>query len=227
MGWPRKLPSILEVFSDSLPVVSPGEANEKRLNAMSDEEIFDLLDRATAYATQLVRSRNWRGSRGGVLPVGKSVQDLVQAAFENILQGAKWDEGKELAMVLKGIIRGMVKNLVESWENRNFYNPDDKAGQEGEDDWVSAMDGFASSEVLADQKAICRDDDDRLLEVIEALKEGSEERRIVESIVFSGARKRAEVLADTGLSEGEYEAAKKRLQRFLGDFRQERATAHQ
>jgi hypothetical protein len=207
--------------------VSSKEANERRLNAMSDQEILDLLDRAAAYSNQLVRSRSWRGSRGGVLPDGKSVQDLVQAAFENILLGAKWDEGKDLAMVLKGIVRGMVKNLVGSWENRNFSNPVDQAGQQGEDVWDKAVGGFSSSEEPADQNAACKEDDDRLIEVIEALEEGSEERRIVESFVFSGACKRAEVLAETGLSEREYEAAKKRLQRLLGNYRQERATAHQ
>jgi DNA-directed RNA polymerase specialized sigma24 family protein len=207
--------------------VSSKEANERRLAAMTDADLHDLLDRATAFADRLVRSKNWRGLQGGVLPAGKSVQDLVQAAFEKILEGAKWDEDKDLAMVLGGIIRGTVKNLVESWENRNFSNPDDHEGPEEEDGWVSAVDRFASSEETADRKISRKEDEDLLLNVIETLKEGSEERRIVEAIVFSGVGKRAEVLAETGLSAKEYEAAKKRLQRFLENYRRESATAHQ
>jgi hypothetical protein len=207
--------------------VSSKEANERRLEPMTDADLHDLLDRATAYADRLIRSKNWRGSRGGVLPAGKSVQDLVQAAFEKILEGATWDEDKDLAMVLCGIIRGAVGNLANSWENRNFSNPDDQAEPEDEDGWVSAVDRFASSEETADRKASRKEDEDLLLSIIESLKEGSEERRIVESIVFAGAGKRAEVLSDTGLSEKEYEAAKKRLQRFLVNYRRETATAHQ
>jgi hypothetical protein len=193
---------------------------------MSDEDILDLLDRATAFADRLVRSRSWRGSRGGVLPAGKTAHDLAQAAFEKILEGAKWDDDKDFAMILGGIVRGMVQKLVESWENRNFSNPDDQAEADEEAGWVSAVDRFASSENAAEQKIVRKEDDDRIVEIIESLKEGSEERRIVEAIFF-GAGKRADVLTETGLSEKVYEAAKKRLQRLLENYRRETAAAHQ
>lgn len=207
--------------------MSSKEANERRLEPMTEADLHDLLDRATAYTDRLIQSKNWRGSKGGVFPAGKSAQDLVQAAFEKILEGAKWDEDKDLSMVLCGIIRGAVGNLATSWENRNFSNPDDLAESEDKDGWVSAVDRFASSEESADRKASRKEDEDLLLSIIEDLKEGSEERRIVESVVFAGAGKRAEVLSDTGLSEKEYEAAKKRLQRFLVNYRRETAAAHQ
>ncbi len=207
--------------------MSQKEANERRISAMTDAEILDLLDRATAYASRLIKGNSWRGARGGVLPDGNSAQDLVQAAFEKILNGAKWDEEKNLGMVLCGIIRGNVGNLVESWENRRFSNPEDKTALQQDDDGDSAIDRFASADSPADRKASEKEDEDLLLEVIESLTEDSEERKIVEAIVFSGARKRAEVLADTGMNEREYEAAKKRLRRFLENYRQERATAHQ
>lgn len=226
MGWQRKLPSILKKVWLSSNLVSSRETNERRLNEMSDEDILDLLDRATAFADRLVRSRSWRGSQGGVLPAGKTAHDLAQGAFEKILEGAKWDEEKDLAMVLGGIVRGMVQKLVKSWENRNFSNPDDQTVADEEADWVSAVDQFTSSEETADQKIVRKEDDDRILNLIESLKEGSEERRIVEAI-FSGAPKRADVLTETGLSEKDYEAAKKRLQRLLNNYRQETATANQ
>lgn len=194
---------------------------------MTDEEILDLLDRATAYASNLIRGRSWRGAYGGVLPDGYSAKDLVQTAFGKILNGAKWDEEKGLGMVLYGIIRGTVKNLVDSPENQRFSNPEDDPQSQEDDDAGSAMDRFASSESAADRKASEREDEDLLLDLIESLKEGSEERKIVEAIVFSGARKRAEVLEDTGMNEREYEAAKKRLRRFLENYRQERAASHQ
>ena len=194
---------------------------------MTDAEILDLLDRATAYASRLIKGNSWRGAHGGVLPDGNSAQDLVQAAFEKILNGAKWDEEKDLGMVLCGIIRGNAGNLVGSWENRRFSNPEDKTAMREDDDGDSAIDRFASVDTPADRKASEKEDEDLLLEVIESLTEDSEGRKIVEAIVFSGARKRAEVLADTGMNEKEYEAAKKRLRRFLENYRQERAAAHQ
>ena len=194
---------------------------------MTDAEILDLLDRATAYASRLIKGNSWRGARGGVLPDGNSAQDLVQAAFDKILSGAKWDEEKDLGMVLCGIIRGNVGNLVESWENRRFFNPEDNTALQEDDDGDPQIDRFPSADLPADRKASEKEDEDLLLEVIQSLREGSEERNIVEAIVFSGARKRAEVLADTGMNEKEYEAAKKRLRRFLENYRQERATAHQ
>ena len=207
--------------------MSQKEANERRISAMTDAEIIDLLERATAYASRLIKGNRWRRAHGGVLPRGNSAQDLVQSAFEKILNGAKWDEEKDLAMVLCGIIRGTVKNLVESWENRRFSNPEDETESQEEDEAGSAIDRFASSDSTADRKVSEKEDEDLLLEIIESLREDSEERKIVEAIVFSGARKRAEVLDDTGMNEMEYEAAKKRLRRFLENYRQERAAAHQ
>jgi len=194
---------------------------------LSDAEILDLFDRATAYASRLIKGRSWRGSYGGVLPKGNSAQDLVQTAFENILNGAKWDEEKDLRMVLFGIIRGAVENLVNLWENRKFSNPDDETCSKEDDEAASAIDRLASAEPTSDRKAIEKEDEDLLLEIIGSLKEGSQERKIVEAIVFSGARKRAEVLHDTGMNETEYEAAKKRLRRFLENYRQQRAAVHQ
>lgn len=194
---------------------------------MTNAEVFDLLDRATAYASRLIKGNSWRGAHGGVLPDGNSAQDLVQRAFEKILNGAKWDEEKDFGMVLCGIIRGTVKNLVNSWENQKFSNPEDGTQSQEDDEFDATINQFASSESTAGRKASEREDEDLLLEIIESLKEGSEERKIVEAIVFSGARKRAEVLEDTGMNAKEYEAAKKRLRRFLENYRQERATAHQ
>lgn len=207
--------------------MSQKEANERRISAITDAEILDLLDRATAYANRLIKGNSWRRTYGGVLPGGNSAQDLVQAAFEKILNGAKWDEDKDLAMVLCGIIRGRVQNLAKSWENRKFSNPEDETESEEDDAAGSAIDQFASADSAADRKVSEKEDEDLLLEIIESLDEGSQERKIVEAIVFSGARKRAEVLEDTGMSEKEYEAAKKRLRRFLENYRQERAVAHQ
>lgn len=194
---------------------------------MTDAEILDLLDRATAYASRLINGNSWRGSRGGVLPDGNSAQDLVQTAFEKILNGAKWDEAKDFGMVLCGIIRGAVKNLVNSWENKRFFNPEDSTQSQDEEEAGAAIDQFASAGLESDRKISESADEDLLLEIIESMKEGSEERRIVEAIVFSGAAKREDVLKDTGLKEKEYEAAKKRLRRILEDYRQKRVAAHQ
>ena len=204
--------------------MSSKEANERRIAAITEADLLDLMERAAAYASRLVAQKSWRGAKPGVLPEGRSVQDLVQSAFEKVLEGAKWDDGKDLAMILEGIIRGMVGNLAKSWENRRFSNPDDATSPEGEDAWVSAVDRFPSTGGGPAEIVARREDDDLILETIESLEAGSPERRIVEAI-FSGAAKREEVLAETGMGDKEYEAAKKRLRRCLEHYRQECASA--
>ncbi|MFM2199241.1 MAG: hypothetical protein RLZZ505_2673 [Verrucomicrobiota bacterium] len=200
-------------------------ANERRLAAMTEAEIHDLMDRSVAYATQLISSRNWRNAGRGVLPEGCSASDLVQAAFQNILEGGKWDEDKPLWLVLKGYIRGTVKNLVESWENRVFSNADDRLHEEGECDWVSAVEQFENDEAPPESRLIREEDDELILGIIDSMEPGSPDRLIVEAI-FNGASKRAEVIAQAGLNDKEFEAAKKRLQRFLENYRQELRSVH-
>ena len=193
---------------------------------MTEAEIHDLVESSTAYAVRMIASKSWRGGKGGILPGGRSLQDLVQAAFENILGGGKWDADKPLWMVLQGFIRGCVSNLAVSWENRSFSNPDASPSPDGEEAWVSAIEQFPSSEEGADSRIVRKEDDDLILEIIESLEAGSTDRCIVEALFF-GASKRVEVLAKTGMTDKDYEAAKKRLQRFLKEYRQERATVHQ
>lgn len=205
--------------------VSFKEANQRRLAKMTEAELRDVLDRSAAFAARLVRARTWRSREGGVLPEGRSIQDVVQLAFEKILEGAKWDEDKALWLVLEGLIRGWVGNWVKSWENRRFSNADDTASPEGDDAWVSAVDQFEASAPTAAQELLRKEDDDLILEIISSMEEGSPERRVIEAI-FSGASKRAEIMADAGLDAGSYEAVKKRLQRFLENYRQDRASAH-
>lgn len=192
---------------------------------MSDAEILDLLDRATAYAIRMISCKSWRFGHGGFLPGGRSVEDLVQAAFENILNGGKWDENKPLWLVIQGFIRGTVGNLARSWENRKFSSIDEES-LTGDECWRDAINSCAvdDSEPI---KAINRpDDDDLFLKIVEYFEDGSPERQIAE-FFLSSEGKRAEVLAATGLKAKEYEAAKKRLRRFLGKYRQEPAAAHQ
>lgn len=205
--------------------MSHKEANEKRISAMTDAEIHDVIDRATAYAIRLISSKSWRFGRGGLLPGGRSVGDLVQAAFENFLSGGKWDENKPLWLVMQGFIRGCVGNLAKSWDNRAFSSIDEKSS-EGEEIWHSAIDPISVVSFDTHEATDRPDDDDLILKIVESFQEGSPERQIAE-FFLNREGKRAEVLADTGLKAEEYEAAKKRLRRFLEKYRQEPAAAHQ
>lgn len=204
--------------------MSSREANERRLAAMTDAELHDVMDRTTAYAVSMISSKTWRFGKGGLLPGGHSVQDLVQAAFENFLTDGKWDDNKPLWLVMQGYIRGYVGNLARSWENRNFSSIDKKS-EDGEEAWHSAIEQIATDDSDPVERSKRSEDDDLILEIVDGLKDGSPEKRIAESFL-NGASKRAEVLAETGLKAEEYEAAKKRLRRFLEDYRQKRGAAH-
>jgi hypothetical protein len=99
--------------------VSSKAANERRIAAMTEAEIRDVMDRTTVYAEKMISSKSWRSRKGGVLPGGRSAQDLVQAAFENILKGGAWGRSKPLWLVMQGNIRGRVGGLADSLENRH------------------------------------------------------------------------------------------------------------
>ena len=204
--------------------MSSKEANERRLAAMTDAELHDLMDQTTAYAVRMISSKGWRFGHGGLLPGGRSVEDLVQAALENILNGGKWDDHKPLWLVMQGFIRGCVGNLAKSWENRKFSSIDEES-VDGEEGWRSAIEQIAADDPDPVERTHRLEDDDVILEIVDGFKEGSPERWIAEAFL-NGASKRAEVLAETGLKAEEYEAAKKRLRRFLEQYRQERAAAH-
>ena len=200
-------------------------ANERRLAAMTEAEFHDLMDRSVAYATQLISSRNWRNAERGVLPEGRSASDLVQAAFQNILEGGKWDEDKPLWLVMRGYIQGTVGNLVKSWENRVFSNADDGLPEEVESDWVSAVEQYENDDAPPESRLVREEDDELILGIIDSMDPGSPDRRIVEAI-FNGASRRAEVIAEAGLNDKEFEATKKRLRRFLENYRQELRSVH-
>jgi hypothetical protein len=203
--------------------VSSKEANERRIAAMTDSELHDLMGRTKAYAGRMISSNSWRFSKGGLLPGGRSAHDLVQAAFENILNGGEWDDDKPLWLVMQGFIRGCVGNLAKSWENRKFSSIDEESA-DGENDWLSAVEKIAADAPDPVERTKRSEDYDVILQIVDSLAEGSPEKRIAESYL-SGASKRAEVLTETGLKAEEYEAAKKRLRRFLEDYRKKRAAA--
>lgn len=191
---------------------------------MTEAEFHDLLDRTTAFAARLISAQRWRFGKGGFLPEGFSAADLAQAAFENILKGGKWDESKPLWLVLEGYVRGSVGNLAKSLENRLISGIDDKLPK-GEETWRSAVEQMESADPGPVEIIQRAEDDELILGVVDGLEEGSPERKIVEAIL-NGASKRADVLAETGLKAAEYEAAKKRLQRFLENYRQQKAAGH-
>lgn len=155
------------------------------------------------------------------MPGGRSAHDLVQAAFENILNGGEWDDAKPLWLVMQGFIRGSVGNLATSWENRKISSIDEKSA-DGDDDYLSAVEKIAADDPDPVEISKRSEAADVIREIVNSLAEDSPERWIVESLC-GGASKRAEVLAETGLKAEEYEAAKKRLQRILKDYRQKRS----
>jgi len=189
------------------------EANQARLAEMADEEVLDALKRASAFASRLIRSRTWRGSEGGVLPGGRMVEDLVQESFENVLKGSKWDESKPLWLILEGLVRGKVGNLVRSWGNRNFTNPDrmDTRGDQS----VSYFDELESRELSPDELVARQEEDETfILKLSEALSDRPEERLIADA-VMEGLEKRSEIAERTGLAVEQVTQARKRLKRFL------------
>lgn len=181
-----------------------------------------LLDRLTAHASKRIRSLCWRGvGSDGVLPGGETPTSIVQTAFQNLLKGAKWDEGKDAAMVLMGIVDSRISNLVRSWENRNFCNP--KESEEGDRSVFDLVpdEGLNPLELL-----VRAEDDEMALEILDALGDRTPEQRIA-SAIFGGARKRSEIAEEAQVSLSEYEASKKRLRTALKKFRQNRASGQQ
>lgn len=197
-------------------------ANEARLAKLSEDKLLELLSRATAFATRCIKENCWRSAgSGGVLPEGSGPEDIVQRAFERLLDGAKWDEDKTLEMVLMGLVKGHVANLVRLLENKRTINPGDI--KDNEDEAEQSKEKWTPKENLNPAHLMERaEDDEAALEILESFERDSQEYRIVEAIL-GGTTKRAEILQETGISASEYEAAKKRLRTFLQKFWQIRA----
>lgn len=189
------------------------DANQSRLDEMPEEEVIDAMERATAFALRLIRSRVWRGLRDGVLPRGRLAEDIVQESFENVLKGSEWAESKPLWLILEGLVRGKVGNLVNSWENRNFTNPEqiDTRQEQG----VSFFDELEAHELSPDEIAARSEEQENFtLDLSEALSDRHEEQLIVDAFM-AGIEKRREVADHTGLTVDQVTNAQKRLKRFL------------
>jgi hypothetical protein len=99
----------------------------------------------------------------------------------------------------------------------------DEKSSDGEDG-RSVADQIAVDDPDPVERTKRSEDYEVILQIVDSLAEGSPEKRIAESYL-SGASKRDEVCSETGLNVKEYEAAKKRLRRFLEDYRKKRAAA--
>lgn len=192
---------------------------------MSDAELLSLFRRLRTQAERLIASLFWRGGGPkGQLPNGDTAETFVQTAFERILSGAKWDEGKPLAMVMFGIIRSHVTNKVNSWENRNFA-PEPRLRTEDGSDGGSAFEVLPDTDCLSPLEFLQRsEDDDKVLELLEDFSSEQAEYKVI-SALCDGGGKRAEILEQSGLSAKEYEATKKRLRYYLEKKWQKEASA--
>lgn len=189
------------------------EANQKRLAEMPEEEVMEAMRNAAAFASRLIASRTWRGSDEGVLPNGATVKDIVYESFENVVDGSKWDEDKPFWLILKGLVRGKIGNLVRSWENRNFSNSDQVDTRREQK--VSFFDELTPHDPSPARLLEQREEDENfMLGLSEALVDRPEELLIVDAII-GGATKRQEIAEITGLSLEEFDQARKRLKRFL------------
>ena len=194
---------------------------------MTDEELRSLFKRLRSQAEKMIASSSWRGvGRSGQLPNGDTAESLVQTAFEKILLGAKWGEGKPLAMVMFGIIRSQVTNRVRSWENRNFASEPRLKAEDGSD-------GGSGFELLADFGGLSplkflerSEDDEKVFEMLDDFSPEQPEHKVI-SALFDVGGKRAEIIEHSGLTAAEYEATKKRLRTYLKKkWQKEPSTQH-
>jgi len=205
--------------------VTQRESNEVRLASMEDDELLDLMNRLTAFTVNYLKGRRWRNGSGEVLPNGEDSQSLVQTALGKLLAGAKWDEDKPAWLVLQGIIKGRVQSLVNSPENKKLIDCNEQIFAEPfEDDFTDSLVDEVTTPL---DEILEKESQDRIFSIIEELENLGkvEECQIVEAI-FCGNIKRADILKDTELDDNDYDAAKKRLRRFLENFRQKMATSH-
>jgi DNA-directed RNA polymerase specialized sigma24 family protein len=158
------------------------------------------------------------------MPKGDTAESLVQTAFEKILSGAKWDEGKPLAMVMYGIIRSHVTNRVNSLENRKLA-PEPRLQADDGSDRASALEVLPDTDSLSPLEFLQRsEDDDRILELLDDFSPEQAEYRVISAILECGG-KRADILKESGLTAGEYEATKKRLRNYFEKKWQKEASA--
>lgn len=118
-----------------------GNNTNGSIHDINDVDWNDIAARLTVYASRLVRSRMWVGIKGGEMPAGFCVEDLVQEAIYKVFSGERpWNpQTTDLRAHLCGVIRSLVWNLGNRSENGNFRLGDsnEKDGSLNIDDVIS------------------------------------------------------------------------------------------
>jgi len=108
--------------------VEPSHGNIPDFERRDDErqlwegvDLVDLTKRLFLYADRLLRRhRIWRANASGCPPGGVSANDLVQTAFAKYPSRLRGDDVTPF-MLLAGIIRGEVSQLVDRSENKHSH----------------------------------------------------------------------------------------------------------
>lgn len=188
------------------------------------------IPRLRRHARERASRLTWSGSYRGPLPGGRQPEDVVNAAIEKVLTGARvWDETAQpdLAVFLESVVDSEISHLVESWEHRHVRPAAALPGSADEDerdaDPIAGIPSPAAGpleSVVGGEEA--RRQDALAAAFIEYVADDPVLKRIVECIM-ADVVKPGEIAARLGIPISEIYNRRKQLQRRLTAFYEQRS----
>lgn len=157
------------------------------------------------YVNYKMKHYFWRTGRGGLLPKGKSCEDIVHETFEKLLSESRtWNEKTfpDLPSTLKGMAHSILSNLSQHSDNKRISS----------DDVESATDILPETSLLDAERsdAIMRAFD----QLISDVHGDTDLERVAQSIKNEQV-KAAEIAAATGIDIQKVYQAKRRVKVLL------------
>ncbi len=172
-----------------MEVITP----ELRKN-LSQQNWEDIILKLTSYANYIIKRLCWNSSYGN-LPRGLKADDIALEAIEKVWTGSRnWNPDKipDLLLYLKGVVKSLLSNLVNSNDNRKYIISIDQTNCQSNGDLIDQIKDNSSSidstvEFEEIRKMIWKDikwDEDEFL-VLTGLEEGLKPKQISEELNLS------------------------------------------
>ncbi len=187
----------------------------------------ETIPRLIAHALRKSRRLFWRGIRGGPLPEGNEIQDLVSEAIEKVLTGQrKWDPdtNPDLFLLLRSVVDSDLNHLTDCWDNGAMQSESvtfteggcDCSGQE-----VSIFDRTSSQSATPEEEVLQNEDEARCEAFFwgfyDALSDKPTLQKIVECI-YDDTPKPADIAQKLGIPVNDIYNANKQLTRRLKEY---------
>ncbi len=187
----------------------------------------ETIPKLFAHALRKSRRLFWRGIRGGPLPKGNEIQDLVSEAIEKVLTGQrKWDPdtNPDLFLLLRSVVDSDINHLKDCWENGAIRSESTTIvrGSDGSGEHETSVFDKTPCPLATPEQEVFQKEEEARCEAFfwgfyETLSEKPTLQQIVECI-YDDTPKPADIAQRLGVPVNDIYNAKKQLSRRLKEY---------